>query len=123
MPILNSMANLTGLDRQAAMARCPHAPYVTVMVELKGVGGERLQRFSCGNAYVGGAKVMAASSPWTRPSIKCRSWGRGSTSVGRLARSKNGRRNRTALREGRWVRTGSSRHVGGLVSPLKSLRL
>jgi hypothetical protein len=30
------------------MARCPHAPDVTVMVELEGVQGERLRRFSCG---------------------------------------------------------------------------
>ena len=29
------------------MTRCPHAPNVTVMVELVGVQGERLQRFSC----------------------------------------------------------------------------
>jgi transposase-like protein len=32
---------------RVAMARCPHAPDVAVMVELEGAQGERLQRFSC----------------------------------------------------------------------------
>ena len=43
------MANLSEQHRphHVATARCPHAPEVTVMVELESVRGERLQRFSC----------------------------------------------------------------------------
>jgi transposase-like protein len=49
------MANLTELNRPPvdAAARCPHAPIVSVMVELKGASGEHLQRFSCGKCVHG----------------------------------------------------------------------
>ena len=47
-------AKPTGLDRPLAPpARCPHAPVVSVMIELEGVRGEHLQRFSCGSCARG----------------------------------------------------------------------
>ncbi len=49
------MVNVTEFNRPpvTTTARCPHAPVVSVMVELEGPRGEHLQRFSCGKCVRG----------------------------------------------------------------------